>query len=181
MNNISRNRGSMCGSVPSTFQNTEFQIITKTIHRNTMYAFHKLSKLQFKNQPNNKTIKNQPELPKSEAKIQQECVMWFNKQFPQYRNLMWKNDNEGRRSTHRASIAKGLGLKSGVPDLTIAVPNDLYHGLYIEVKEPNGYLSANQAKVMSALESVGYKVVTVTSLLEFQQYIEVYFRQSWTN
>ena len=60
----------------------------------------------------------------SEAKIQHDCIMWFDKEFPQYRGLLYHNFlNPPNKIQGR--ILKGLGLKKGLPDLKSYIKPDI--------------------------------------------------------
>lgn len=52
-----------------------------------------------------------------------------------------------------------LGVKSGVPDLFLPIPNKSYHGLFIEMKTKHGKTSERQDKWLAALNGFGYKAV----------------------
>jgi len=52
-----------------------------------------------------------------------------------------------------------LGVKSGVPDLFLPIPNKEYHGLFIEMKTKHGKTSSNQEKWLDALNGFGYRAV----------------------
>ena len=54
--------------------------------------------------------------------------------------------------------SKAMGVKAGVPDLFLPVPRGGFHGLFIELKAPNGVKFGNQDKWLKALSSQGYSV-----------------------
>ena len=109
----------------------------------------------------------------SEAKIQHSCIMWFDKEFPQYRGLLYHNFlNPPNAVTGR--ILKGLGLKKGVPDLTFALPINGKHGLYIEMKTAKGTLQKEQIKYRDLLQKVGYNWELCRSLEQFKTIIKQY-------
>jgi len=80
--------------------------------------------------------------------------------------------NGAKRSASDGYNQKLLGLKAGVPDMFLSLPNDTYHGLYIEFKVPaspgvaKGTLTENQKKVIPRFRGVGYKVVICYSAAE---------------
>ena len=46
--------------------------------------------------------------------------------------------NETREGAKQIAIDKAIGVKKGVPDLSLPVPRGRYHGLYIEMKNDAG-------------------------------------------
>jgi hypothetical protein len=49
-----------------------------------------------------------------------------------------------------------MGVKAGVPDLQLLIPNGLIHGLWIELKAKKGKVQLNQRLFMQRLEEQGY-------------------------
>ena len=71
--------------------------------------------------------------------------------------------NGGKRNAIEAArLVKG-GVKSGMPDLFLFIPNNGYSGLFIEMKrpalhgKPKGRVSLLQKEVMQRLSDAGYK------------------------
>ncbi len=64
--------------------------------------------------------------------------------------------NGGSRNVIEASKFKKMGVKAGVPDLQLLIPNGLIHGLWIELKAKNGRVQPNQKLFMQRLEAQGY-------------------------
>lgn len=77
----------------------------------------------------------------------------------------------------QAGIAKGQGMLSGVPDLFLPVPQQNYHGLYIEMKSEKGRLTENQEWFLSKTEGLGYKAAVCYSANEAIAVIEEYYKQ----
>jgi len=68
--------------------------------------------------------------------------------------------NGGKRNYLEACRQKRTGLKAGVPDLCIAEPRGMYHGLYIELKKKvGGVVSDTQKYWIAELNKRGYKAV----------------------
>lgn len=65
--------------------------------------------------------------------------------------------NEGKRGPKAARDAKRLGVRTGVPDLFLALPRGGYAGLWIEMKAKGGKLSILQEVWLKKMSSVGYK------------------------
>lgn len=67
--------------------------------------------------------------------------------------------NAAKRSPKLASMMKAEGMRSGIPDLVLAVPRGEYHGLFIEMKKAKGgKVSPNQITSLSAFHRQGYAV-----------------------
>lgn len=64
--------------------------------------------------------------------------------------------NGGSRNVVEASKFKKMGVKAGVPDLQLLIPNGLIHGLWIELKAKKGKVQPNQRLFMQRLEEQGY-------------------------
>ncbi len=73
-------------------------------------------------------------------------------------DLLFHIPNGGKRGKSEAARFKAMGVKAGVPDLFLPVPRGGFHGLFIELKAPNGVKSGNQDKWLKALSSQGYSV-----------------------
>lgn len=68
-----------------------------------------------------------------------------------------------------------MGVRKGVPDLFLSVPNDEYHGFYIELKKPGGKASTEQVTSGLMLENLGYKFMIIDDIEVFIKEIERYF------
>ena len=64
--------------------------------------------------------------------------------------------NGGSRNIIEATKIKKMGVKAGVPDLQLIVPNGLVHGLWIELKAKKGTLQPSQKIMIQRLEAQGY-------------------------
>ena len=70
-----------------------------------------------------------------------------------------------------------LFRSSGIPDLMLAVPKGIYHGLFIEVKSAKGKPSANQIKMIGKLRDQYYYVDIINSFEQFTSLINKYLAQ----
>lgn len=115
-----------------------------------------------------------------ETTIQQQCVEWFGIQYPKLKHLLFAIPNGSHLagdSTRRAiqmNRLKAEGLKSGVPDLMLAMspisspPYSIpYNGLFIEMKRSGGFTSAEQKFYIAELRQQGYAVEVVDNLDSF--------------
>lgn len=85
-------------------------------------------------------------------------VAWFRAQYPKLASLLFAIPNGGQRNPATAAILKAEGLVAGIPDLFLAIPSGAYHGLFIEMKTPNGALSQAQKRIHPLLVEYGYQV-----------------------
>ena len=76
----------------------------------------------------------------------------------EFRPLLWATPNAAKRSPKTASIMLAEGLKSGVPDLFLAIPCGGKAGLFIEMKRRRGgTVSAEQKAYLALLRKMGYR------------------------
>jgi len=74
--------------------------------------------------------------------------------------------NGGNRSAATGAMLKREGALAGVPDLHLPVPRLGYASLYIEVKTPQGRLSAAQNRVIGLLRKYGNRVDVVRTVYD---------------
>ena len=99
-----------------------------------------------------------------EHQIQKAFFQWWE---AQYGNpLCWATPNGGFRNIVTAKRLKSEGVRAGVPDVFLAIPNGDYHGLFMEFKRAKGKLQPNQELYLALLDQVGYKTVVVRSVKE---------------
>ena len=72
-------------------------------------------------------------------------------------DLMFHVPNGGRRDKREAVRFKAMGVKPGVSDIFLPVAQGGYHGLFIEMKAPDGRASAEQKKFINAVREQGYR------------------------
>lgn len=109
-----------------------------------------------------------------EDDLQIACVKWFKYQYPNI--LIHHSPNGGRRNLIEAKRFKDMGVKSGFPDLFIAMPSGAYHGLFCELKDgKKGRVSDNQKEVIAYLSDNNYKTEVVRSLEDFINCVSLYF------
>lgn len=89
--------------------------------------------------------------------------------------LMYHIPNEGRRTN--GSVLKAAGLKSGVPDVCLPVPNREYHGLYIEMKYGNNKSTKEQKEYMELLRKQDYKTAVCHGFKEAKTEILSYLQE----
>ena len=88
--------------------------------------------------------------------------------------------NGGRRDAVTGARLKAEGVHPGIPDIFLAVSDQLHHGLFIELKRPKapgvraGSPSKAQREVMQALTARGYCCKVAYGADEARQVIEWY-------
>lgn len=71
--------------------------------------------------------------------------------------------NGGYRHSLEAKRFKSIGVKSGIPDVFVAIPTLSYAGLFIEFKSESGEISKAQKDIIEQFIAVGYKVIVCYS------------------
>ena len=105
---------------------------------------------------------------KSETRVQQEIVMWWNNEYPQYRGLLCYNNNNSIGG-FRGKQNKYLGIVVGRSDLV------LYLGgvaTMIELKNDMGAQKPAQKKWQALVEREGFRYEIIRSLGEFQKLVK---------
>jgi hypothetical protein len=93
--------------------------------------------------------------------------------YPELSN-MFAIPNGGARHIGVAIKLKKEGVKRGVPDIFLAVPNHKHHGLFIELKHGSNKLTDEQKAWREKLELENYKHVTCKSWIEASEEIKKY-------
>lgn len=79
-----------------------------------------------------------------------------------------------RRYSPEAMRLKAEGLKPGVPDVCLAVPNGHYHGMYIEMKYGKNKPTQAQMMWLFELDKIGYYVRVCYGFQEAKEAIVKY-------
>lgn len=116
----------------------------------------------------------------SEAQEQKalfEWAEWVKGKYPAMA-MMYHIPNGGSRNPIEAHNLKAQGVRPGVPDICIPVPNSVHHALYIELKRrKGGRVSDDQRGWINALNRVGNKAVVCRGWEEARDVILEYLRQ----
>lgn len=116
----------------------------------------------------------------SEAEEQKalfEWAEWAKGKYPAL-ELMFHIPNGGSRNPLEALHLKEQGVKPGVPDICLPVPNLHHTALYIELKRrKGGRVSDNQRGWIAALNRVGNRAVVCKGWEEARDVILEYLRQ----
>ena len=122
-------------------------------------------------------LPNKEACQKSEHELQRSFFMWLSNYVLDCPNLTLIHaiPNGGSRDKITASNLKAEGVKAGIPDVFIPIPNGKYHGMYIEFKVKTNKPSEEQRIIMLMLDAQGYKVICCNDLdtakAEFESYM----------
>ena len=99
----------------------------------------------------------------SERQHQQAVMKWarqpsIRERWPELA-LLHHIKNETAGGAAEVAADKAMGVKKGVPDLCLPVGRGGFHGLYIEMKTPEGKASDAQRWWIRALEEQGFRAV----------------------
>lgn len=91
-------------------------------------------------------------MKRPEEALQCLCADWLPRAYP---GLIWfaVPNQKGTRSTFEMGILKRIGVKAGVSDLIICLPNGRFGA--IELKAPKGKVTDEQSKFLAAVELAG--------------------------
>lgn len=111
----------------------------------------------------------------SEHAHQVTLIQEYDRLFSEYEDLLFAIPNGGKRSIKVALELKKEGVRSGVPDMMLAVAKGGYHGLFIELKKINGRAQPNQKKWQKMLRGQGYKAEIIEgwedAIKEIREYL----------
>jgi hypothetical protein len=112
--------------------------------------------------------------------LQKNCIIWFDTQYPKLSQVLFHVANGGSRNKAEAGKLKGMGVRRGVADLFLSVPNDaLYaHGLYIECKTPDGTQSKEQKEFEAKVTYEGYLYKICRDVDEFILIVQTYLHKT---
>ncbi len=111
-------------------------------------------------------------MEKTEGKIQQEIVSWFNNSFclahHNPRSLILSIPNGGERNVQEAMKSRATGEYAGASDLLV-----IHFGkvIFVEVKDEKGTQKPKQIEFQKHVESMGFPYYIVRSLEEFKELI----------
>ena len=116
---------------------------------------------------------------KSEERVQLEFMNWCRRRGLQDESFKVAHHipNGGKRGKREAHVFKLMGVVAGIPDVFIPIPNDTYHGLYIEFKTDGGSVSKTQKEVHRIISGNGYAVHVCWSTEEAIEVTEAYLEK----
>ena len=110
----------------------------------------------------------------AESALQSACVQWFRLQYPHYASHLFAIGNGVPNNARQGAIRKREGAVRGVADLMLMVSNKEHCGLFIEMKTPEGKVSADQKAFGERAILSGYAYFVCRSLDEFMAVIRLY-------
>lgn len=123
-----------------------------------------------------KSLKNEI----TEARLQQEIILWWEENCSQWHSEPWElfHIPNGLIAHQQVRYVKALGVRPGIPDLMLCIPNEYYHGLFIELKRPgidiSRALSKSQVRMIANLNARGYSAIVVSCLEDAIMAISAY-------
>lgn len=108
---------------------------------------------------------------KTEARLQQNCYVWFHNTFPQYRGLLFEinNNSENAREGMRHRC---MGRVKGVADMCLLTPGGV--SVFIEFKTETGVQSPAQKRWEQTVTIAGHRYCIVRTEQEFRNLILFY-------
>jgi hypothetical protein len=67
-----------------------------------------------------------------------------------------------------------MGVRKGIPDLFLSLPNEFWHGMYIELKKKGGKASPEQLENCRHFRSVGYECEIVDDFDAFVGIVKIH-------
>jgi len=115
----------------------------------------------------------------SEDKEQKLLIQWSRYKFfsgnKRLSDYMIAVPNGGSRHFLEAINLKRQGVKPGVPDILIFIPNKHYHGLFIEMKRKNNFVvSEFQKQWIERLNTIGYCACVANGFEKAKECIDDY-------
>ena len=95
---------------------------------------------------------------------------------PELEPYCWHMANQRSCSAQQGRILKRMGVRSGVSDIFIAIANEMYNGLFIELKSQKGKVSNNQERFMIDMVSQGYYCTVCFGYEAARKVIEWYLK-----
>lgn len=101
---------------------------------------------------------------KSEARLQQECVQWFRKNFYK-KGIIFSVPNE-RKDYLEIKPLLQTGLLSGASDLIVVMKGVV---LFVELKTPTGTQGKKQKQFQDNVEAFGFDYCLIRDLESFKK------------
>lgn len=108
-------------------------------------------------------------------------VNWFNYHFPELSDDFHHFANERRCSVQEGRTLKRMGVKKGVADFFLALPQNGFAGLWIELKVGKNKPSKEQIAFGERKISRGYQFAFVWGTEAAREMIKAYLKDYTTN
>ena len=112
-----------------------------------------------------------------EETLQTMCVKWFDLTHPKLSPCLFHVPNGGKRNAKEAARFKAMGVRPGVPDLLLILPNKKYHFLAVELKIGKNVQTENQRNYQRVITAVGGRYEVVRCFDDFEDVIESYLAE----
>ena len=103
----------------------------------------------------------------TEEQIQNKCILWFDSEYPEHRQMLFHVDNNSWNPIIGAK-KKALGVRAGVSDLILIAPRRV---VFIEMKTETGVQKQEQLSFEEKLAKRGQIYIIVRSLEQFKEVI----------
>jgi hypothetical protein len=111
---------------------------------------------------------------KPEMALQCALMSWLDAKHPSIKSLTMVSAGGMWTNIRQAALMKSSGYKKGTPDIMIAIPQNGYHGLFIELKTEKGRPSKEQKDLIKTLNVQGYSAHICRGWNSAQSTIENY-------
>lgn len=109
---------------------------------------------------------------KTEAKIQQEIILFFSQKYEVSGDgFIFSVPNGGSRNIIEAKNLKNTGVRAGVADIVVVFKTGLT--VFFEVKTETGVQSESQKQFENTVKKLGFDYYLVRNLEQFQKYVEI--------
>lgn len=115
-----------------------------------------------------------------EDRIQEQCVDWFDREYPPLKKLLHHSPNGGARSKIEGKTFKDMGTRAGFPDLILLLSNNRYNYLAIEMKtmEKGSRQKPEQQEYEKLMNAFGGCYRVVRSKEEFIELVTAYMNNN---
>lgn len=90
--------------------------------------------------------------------------------------LLFHVPNQAAGGPRRGANLKAMGVRAGTPDYMLAVPRKGVHGLFMEMKAPDGKVTEEQEIALHKLREQGYATEVCYSTDAARNAIELYLK-----
>lgn len=101
-------------------------------------------------------------------------INWFNYTYPALQDDLHHFANERKCTPHQGRILKRMGVKKGVADFFLDIPNTLFRGMWLELKVGSGKLSPEQVKFLERKTARGHYAMAAWGFESAKELINKY-------